>query len=183
MKKWVFEPGHSGSVFKARHMMVTWVRGMFKNIEGSMDFDSETGDMESISAKIKSGSKWTDDKGRDGHLKSEAFLDAEKFPEMTFQSKKVERVGGNDYNITGDLTIKGVTKEVTMYAYFLGIWDTPFWVGNEDKGPKKRAGFVGTTKINRNDFGVSWNDKLDKGGVVVGNDVYIKLDVEILEEA
>ena len=90
-------------------------------------------------------------------------------------------MGQHDLELTGDLTIKGVTKEVTLHVTDLGRWDTPFWEDGEDKGPMTRAGFSATTRVNRHDFGVSWNDKLDKGGVVVSDMVDITIDVEALQ--
>jgi polyisoprenoid-binding protein YceI len=175
-----FEPGHTSAEFKVRHMMVTWVRGSFKKVKGSADFDPDSLELKSISAKIPASGIWTGDEGRDGHLKSESFLDVENHKEITFESSDVKRVGGGEYIAYGELTIRGVMKPVELRIILEGVWDTPFWIGGEDKGPVKRAGFSATTKINRKDFGISWKGDMDKGGVVVGNDVYITLDAEVM---
>ena len=120
---------------------------------------------------------------RDDHLRSADFLDVEHFPEITFRGNEVTLVGENDYQVTGELTIRGVTKPAVLDVRYLGEWLTPWWEDGVDKGPKKRAGFVASTKINRHDFGVSWNDTMDKGGIVVSNTVEITIDAEaILEE-
>ena len=178
MAKWTFEPGHTAAEFKVKHMMITWVRGSFKNVKGTLNFDAENPSDSSMEISIDAKEIWTGDSNRDKHLKSPDFLDVEKNPEITFKSDKVEQVGKNDYKVFGNLTIRGITKQSTMNVRYLGEWDTPWWEDGKDKGPKKRAGFVAETKINRHDFGVSWNDKLDKGGVVVGDDVFITIDAE-----
>lgn len=180
MVKWTFEPGHTAAEFKVRHMMVSWVRGSFKNVKGSLNFDIENPTKSFVEVFIDAKEIWTGDSNRDKHLQSDAFLDVEKNPEITFKSSKVEQIGENDYRVFGDLTIRGITKQSTLNVRYLGQWDTPWWEDGVDKGPKKRAGFVAETKINRQDFGVSWNDKLDKGGVVVGDDVFITIDVEAI---
>jgi len=178
--KWEFEPGHTAAEFKVRHMMVTWVRGCFKNIKGSLEFDPEQPAGGSVELSIPANTLWSGDKARDGHLLTPDFLDAEKHPTITFKSTKVEHTGKNEYKVFGDLTLRGVTKNVLLRVQYLGQWQTPFWVGDKDEGPIPRAGFVATTIINRHDFGVSWNGSMDKGGIVVGNDVHITLDVEAL---
>ena len=167
MAKWFFESGHSAAEFAARHMMVSWVRGTFKNVEGKLDFDPEDPSKSSVDVTIKVAELYTGDKNRDGHLKNEAFLDAENHPTITFKGNQVHVIGENDFNVIGELTIRGITKKSILHVRYLGQWETPWWEGKEDKGPRTRAGFVARTKINRQDFDVSWNDKLDKGGVVV----------------
>ena len=182
MPKWTFEPGHTAAAFRARHMMVTWVRGSFKNVRGILDFDAESPGLSSVDVVIDTAGIWTGDEGRDVHLRAPDFLDAESYPEMTFKGKDVELIGDHDYLVKGDLTIRGVTHEVPLKVEYLGTWPTPWWVEVDgdwvDKGPKLRAGFVAEAEINRHDFGVSWNDKLDRGGVVVGDTVYITIDAE-----
>ena len=180
MAKWTFEPGHTAAEFKVRHMMVSWVRGSFKNVKGSLDFDVENPGNSSVEVSIDAKGIWTGDSNRDKHLQSEAFLDVEKHPQITFKGDKVEQIGENDYKVFGNLTIRGVTKQSILNVKYLGQWDTPWWEDGVDKGPKKRAGFVAKTKINRQDFGVSWNSPLEKGGFVVGKDVFITIDVEAL---
>lgn len=184
MPKWTFEPGHTAAEFRARHMMVTWVRGHFKNIHGTLEFEPENPSESSVEAVIDAKGIWTGEPERDTHLRSADFLDVERYPEIRFRGREVELLGERDGKVTGELTIRGVTRRVTLEVRWLGSWQTPWWEDGVDKGPKTRVGFVATTRINRHDFGVSWNSALDKGGIVVGNDVDITLDAEaILETA
>jgi polyisoprenoid-binding protein YceI len=180
MAKWEFEPGHTAAEFAVRHMMATLVRGSFKNVKGSLAFDIGSLELNGMNVEIDATNFWTGEENRDKHLKSADFLDVENHPKITFNSKKVKRIGAENYLVVGELSIRGITKEVELKVRYLGVWDTPFWVGKEDKGPKKRAGFLLKGKINRHDFKVSWNNKMDKGGVVVGDEVYITADVEAL---
>ena len=119
-------------------------------------------------------------KERDDHLRSPDFLDVEHYPEITFTGDQVEVKGEYDYTVTGALTIRGVTREATLQVSYLGQWETPWWEDGVDKGPKTRAGFLATTQINRHDFGVSWQDTIDRGGIVVGNEIDITIDVEAI---
>ena len=124
---------------------------------------------------------------RDAHLRSADFLDVDNYPEITFQGDRLEVIGDHDYVFTGELTIRGLSRPVSLRVRYLGQWQTPWWEEDEgelvDKGPKARAGFIAEAEINRHDFGVSWNDTMDKGGVVVGDTVFITIDVEaILQE-
>jgi polyisoprenoid-binding protein YceI len=182
MAKWIFEPGHTAAEFCARHMMVTYVRGHFKNIRGVLFFDPANPRASSVEVTIDAAAIWTGEPDRDAHLRSADFLDVEHHPEITFKGDKVELVGANDADITGDLTIRGVTRAVTLRVHYLGQWQTPWWEDGMDKGPKTRAGFVATTLIDRFDFGVSWNASLDKEGVVVGNAIEITIDAEAILE-
>ncbi len=182
MATWTFEPGHTAAEFRCKHMMVTWVRGHFKNVQGKLRLDPADPRSASFEATLDARALWTGEPDRDAHLRSADFLDAVNHPTITFQSTQVEQVGGTDYKVTGNLTIRGVTRPVVLDVHHLGQWQTPFWVGNEDKGPVTRAGFVAETTINRHDFGVSWNGTLDRGGIVVGDEVFITLDVEALQD-
>ncbi len=182
MAKWTFEPGHSAAEFSVRHMMVSWVRGHFKNITGTIEFDPENPGKSSVDTSINTAELWSGDPDRDGHVRGSDFLDVENHSTITFTGSEVEVIGKNDFRVTGDLTLRGVTRTVTLEVNYLGQWDTPFWVDGEDQGPKTRAGFVAKTTIDRNDFGISWNGELEKGGVVVGKDVLITIDVEALLE-
>jgi polyisoprenoid-binding protein YceI len=184
MAKWTFEPGHTAAEFRARHMMVTWVRGHFKDVHGTLEFDPKNPRASSVEAVIAARGLWTGEPERDKHLKSADFLDVENHPEIRFRGKDVELLGDHEARVTGDLTIRGVTRPATLQVMYLGQWQTPWWEGGVDKGPKTRAGFVATTQINRHDFGVSWNDTMDRGGILVGNDIHITLDAEaILDES
>ena len=182
MATWIFEPGHTAAQFSVRHMMVTNVRGHFKNVEGKLDFDPENLAGSSVEVTIDATGIWTGEEARDGHLKSADFLDVENNPRILFKANKVEAAGAHDFTFTGDLTIRGVTRQAALAITWLGSWETPWWEGDEDKGPRTRAGFVATTSINRHDFGVSWNGPLDKGGVVVGDTVQITIDAEAIWE-
>ncbi len=178
--RWTFEPGHTAAEFCVRHMMVTYVRGSFKNVHGSLEFDPKTPERATMKAVIDAEALWTGDPQRDAHLKSADFLDVEHHPKITFESERVELVGPNNANVHGQITIRGVTRPLALRVHFLGTWLTPWWEDGSDKGPKTRAGFTATGVLNRLDFGVSWNAILDRGGVVVGNDVLITLDAEAI---
>lgn len=180
MAKWFFEPGHTAAEFRARHMMVTWVRGHFKNVRGTLEFDSDNPRATSVDVTIDAGSLWTGEPDRDTHLKSADFLDVEKHPRITFRGNEVELVGANEAKLKGELTIRGVARPVSLDVRYLGQWQTPWWEDGVDKGPRTRAGFLATACIDRKDFEVNWNDTLDRGGVVVSDDVYITIDAEAI---
>ena len=179
-QRWVFEPGHTAAEFSARHMMVSNVRGHFKNIEGYIDIDPDDLTNVTVEATIKAADVWTGESDRDEHLRAAGFFDVENHPKITFAGNQVTYLSQNHLELTGDLTIRGITHQVTLDVHDLGRWDTPFWEDGEDKGPIPRAGFSATTRINRHDFGVSWNDKLDKGGIVVSDMADVTIDVEAL---
>jgi polyisoprenoid-binding protein YceI len=181
--KWILEPGHTAAEFCARHMMVTWVRGHFKNIQGTLFFDPANPCAASVEVTIDANGIWSGEPDRDAHLRSVDFLDAENHPQIVFKGNQVELSGENDANLIGELTMRGVTRKVVLSVRYLGQWQTPWWEGGVDKGPKTRAGFVATTTINRLDFGVSWNAPLEKHGVVVGNTVEITIDAEAILES
>lgn len=183
MTTWTFEPGHTAAEFCARHMMVTNVRGHFKNVHGTLKFNPENPQDSSVEVTIDAKEIWTGEPERDDHLRSADFLDVENYPEITFKGNQVEIMGAHDYTVTGDLNIRGVSRQAILYVSYLGPWETPWWEGGEDKGPKTRAGFVAKTEINRHDFGVSWNSTLEKGGMVVGNMVKITIDAEAILES
>ena len=180
--RWEFEPGHSAAEFRARHMMVTWVRGHVKNVRGSLEFDPAEPTRASATAEIDAAELWTGEPERDAHLRSPDFLDVENHPKITFASRSLQVLTPHDFRVKGDLTIRGVTREVSLDVQYLGQWETPYWEDGVDKGPVIRAGFTATTRINRHDFGVSWNSALDRGGVVVGDGVFITIDVEALRK-
>lgn len=176
--KWFFEPGHTAAEFQARHMMVTWVRGQFKNVSGDLEFDPSDFTKTKIDVVIKADTIWTGELNRDEHLRSADFLDVEHYPTITFHGKRVEVVGAEAFKITGDLTIRGRTREEALDVTYLGQWETPWWEDGVNKGPRTRAGFIAHTRINRQDFGVSWNDTIPRGGVVVSDYIDITLDAE-----
>src|SRR5262249_27225863 len=168
MANWVFEPGHTAAEFCVRHMMVTWVRGHFKNVHGNLEFDPETHTLSALEAVLQVQELWTGEPQRDAHLRSADFLDVEHYPTITFKSTAVERMGGADYRMTGDLTIRGIPRTVTVDMSYLGKWRTPY---NEAR--VTRVGFSGKTRIDRHAFKASWNSPMEGGGIVVGSEVFI----------
>lgn len=184
MAKWIFEPGHSAAEFAVRHMMVSQMRGLFKNVHGRIDFDPDNpADSAAAEAGIDAAGIWTGDDARDAHLRGPDFLNVEKYPLITFSSRKIRCVGEADFIFSGELSLRGVTRPVDLEARFLGRWQCPYWEGGKDLGPVSRIGFTATTTINRHDFGVNWNAPMDQGGVVVGETVAITLDIEAILES
>jgi polyisoprenoid-binding protein YceI len=163
-------------------MMVTYVRGHFKDVHGTLNFDLKKPGESSVEVIIDARKIWTGEPTRDDHLRSADFLDVEHFPEIHFHGGQVVVVGEVDYRVTGELTIRGATRNATLDVHYLGQWQTPWWEDGVDKGPKTRAGFIAKTSINRHDFGVSWNDTMDKGGIVVSNIIEITIDAEAIFE-
>ena len=163
-------------------MMVTWVRGHFKGLNGQLDFDAGSPALASVQVEISSATIWTGEPERDAHLRSSDFLDVENHPNIKFRSSAVDVLTPHEFRVNGDLTIRKVTKAVALKAQYLGQWETPFWEDGVDKGPMLRAGFCATAVINRYDFGVSWNAVLDRGGVVVGDEVYLTIDIEAIRK-
>ncbi|MGH9805575.1 MAG: YceI family protein [Candidatus Acidiferrales bacterium] len=183
MARWFFEPGHTAAEFCVRHMMVTWVRGHFKNVRGWLEFDPRDPVRSALEVTLDVAGLWTGEPDRDAHLRSADFLDAENHPTIAFRGSQVELIGDNEYCVTGELTLRGVTRPVRLDVHYLGQWQTPWWEGNVDKGTRTRAGFLATARIDRHDFGVSWNPPLEGGGLVVGKEVYITLDAEAVLES
>jgi polyisoprenoid-binding protein YceI len=180
MARWNFEPGHTAVEFRARHMMVTWVRGSFKNISGTLEFDPSEPERGSVQVSIDARTLWTGEPNRDAHLLTGDFLDVERFPTIDFRSTRVKACSPTEFLVTGDLTIRGITRPVTLDVRHFGQWPTPWWEGGVDKGPVIRAGFEAHGVINRHDFEVSWNSRLDRGGLVVGDEVEFAIDVEAI---
>ena len=174
MPVWNLDPAHTSAEFSARHMMITTVRGGFKNVTGTLNFDPENPANSSVEATIETAQITpTGLDQRDQHLRSADFLDIENFPTITFKSTKVEpNADGTHAKVTGDLTIRGVTRPVLLDVEFLGQAKSPFG--------DTRAGFHAATKINREDFGLTWNMALETGGWLVGKDVTINLDAEAI---
>ncbi|GJM15813.1 MAG: polyisoprenoid-binding protein [Thermodesulfobacteriota bacterium] len=168
--EYAIDPDHSAVIFKVKHLAISTVTGRFDLFEGSYKFDTENIANSSVDTTIVASSINTNEKDRDDHLKSDDFLDVEKYPNITFKSKEIKKVDGSDFQIVGDLTIHGVTKEVILDAVYEGSAKDPR--GNE------RTGFVANGKINRKDFGMTWNKALELGGVVVGEEVRITLEVQ-----
>jgi polyisoprenoid-binding protein YceI len=177
---WILEPGHTEAAFRARHMMVTWVRGLFKNIRGTVEWDHENFERTTFEGRIDATGVWTGEDERDAHLRSPDFFDVENHPLISFEGRFTERIGDTHFKAVAALTMRGNTLEVPLHVAYLGMWETPFWVGEENRGAMRRIGFEATTRINRHDFGVSWNDELPRGGVVVSNEIEVTLDVEAI---
>lgn len=175
VRTWNIDASHSIAEFAVRHMMVSTVKGRFGRLEGAIEGDEARPAASSVRATIDVASIDTHDEQRDAHLRSDDFFNAEKYPHITFVSKRVERVDEERYRIVGDLTIRDVTKEVVLDAEFEGQVRDPY--GNQ------RAGFSATTQINRRDFGVSFNAALETGGVIVGDKVKITLHIEAVRPA
>jgi polyisoprenoid-binding protein YceI len=170
MSKWTFDPAHTVISFSARHMMVMNVRGSFKQASGTIWFDPSQPLAGKVDVEIDAASIDTGVADRDNHLKSPDFLDVANFPTLTFVSKHVEQTGEGEGVITGDLTIRGVTREVKLRTEFNGTATDPW--GNE------KAGFTATTRINREDWGLNWNVALETGGWLVGKEIRIDLEIE-----
>jgi len=167
---YVIDPDHSQVIFKVKHMGISTVTGRFDLMEGAYTFDDKDIANSSVETTIQTASVNTNKQKRDDHLKSPDFFNVDKYPTITFKSKEVKKGSGDDFTIIGDLTINGVTKEVALDAEFGGKAVDP--MGNE------RTAFTAETKINRKDYGLTWNKTLDSGGLVVGDDVKIELEVE-----
>jgi len=180
---WTFEPGHTEAGFRARHMMVTWVHGLFKDVHGKLDLDWARPLEGTFNGRIDARKLWTGEPDRDAHLRSADFFDVESHPTITFAGRLTERTGDTNFKAQADLTIRGTTRPVTMDVAHLGQWKTPFWVGDENKGTLTRIGFEAKTRINRHDFGVSWQDEIPGGGVVVSNEIEVTIDIEAILDA
>ncbi len=168
---WVADKAHTQITFTVSHLVITDVTGRFGEFDLTLVQKGEDFSGSDLSATIKTASINTDNEKRDGHLQSDDFLNAEKYPAMTFKSKSFEKVGDNRYKITGDLTIRDVTKTVVL--------DTKYRGTVKGMMGKMKAGFKATTTINRFDYGVKWDKTFDTGGLVVGEDIEINLLVEL----
>ncbi len=180
MTTWIFEPGHTEAEFRARHMMVTWVRGLFKDIHGRLELDWDRRLEASFEGEIDATGIWTGEAARDAHLRSADFLDVDNHPRIAFRGRFSERTAETAFKGEVELTIRGVTRTVPLDIAYIGEWKTPWWDGDENKGEMRRIGFEATARIDRHDFGVSWQDELPGGGVVVSNEINVTIDVEAI---
>ncbi len=171
---YTIDPAHSAVHFSVRHMMLSNVRGEFTKLSGTVKFDPQNAAGSSIEATIDATSINTRDSQRDGHLKSADFLDVEKFPTINFQSKQIQ-LHTDGAQVTGDLTIHGVTREITLDV------EGPT-AEIKDPWGKQRVGASATAKLSRKDFGLVWNAALETGGVMVGDEVKITIDVEAVRD-
>ncbi len=161
-------------------MMVTWVRGLFKDMRGSMEWDHEQIEQTVFEGWMDAAMLWTGEPERDAHLRSPDFFDTDNHPDITFRGRFSERLGDNDFRAVAQLTLRGTTGEVPLDVTYQGQWATPFWVGDENRGMMHRIGFEARGRLNRNDYGVSWNDQLPGGGVVASNWIDLTIDVEAI---
>ena len=173
--RWSYDPSHTEISFKAKHLMIVNVKGIFKQFDMEVVTNGDDFTDAQINFSMKTASIETGDANRDGHLKSADFFDAENYPEATFKSISLKSHKGGDYLLTGDLTIRGVTKTIKLDVEFGGITKDPW--GNT------KAGFTLTGTVNRKDFGLLWNVALETGGVLVGDEVKILCEVELAKTA
>lgn len=172
---WIIDPSHTRAEFAVKHLMISTVRGQFTDINGTVDFNENDPTKSKVDVKIGAASLLTRDEKRDAHLKSPDFFEVEKYPYLIFKSKRVTKIDPLHGKLVGDLTIRDVTKEVTLDVDYAGQAKTPWGTTS--------AGFTATTTINRKDWGLNWNVALETGGVLVGDDVKINLEVEIVKQA
>lgn len=171
MGKWIIDPDHSVAAFTSRHMSIANVRGQFNKITGAINFEPGDFGNASVEVNIDVKSITTGIKKRDEHLLSPDFLDADKYPEIIFRSIKVEGAGDRRVKVSGDLTIHGITRPVTMDVEYSGPVKSPF-------GGETAFGFASAITINRFDFGVKWDVPMEDGSLIVGKDIQITLDIE-----
>lgn len=169
---WKLDPAHSEITFKVKHLMISNVKGEFKTVDAAIDgpdFKTAT-----FTATIAANSIYTNNDDRDAHLKSADFFEAENYPEITFTGSSLKRKDDDEYELTGNLTIKGTTRELTLNLEFGGYMKDPY--GNE------KAGFSVEGKLNRKDFGLNWNAALEAGGVMVGNEVKLNAELQFVKQ-
>jgi polyisoprenoid-binding protein YceI len=171
--RWNIDGSHSTAEFSVRHLMITNVKGRFGTLSGTVDYDPEKPEASQVDVTIDATSIDTRDEKRDAHLRSPDFFDTEKFPSLTFKSTSVKSTG-DGFEATGDLTIHGVTKQVTLEV------EGPS-APNKDPWGNTRIGASATAKINRKDFGLNWNAALEAGGVLVGEHVKISIEVSLVQ--
>ena len=172
MARYNVDPDHSTVGFSVTHMTVSKTTGRFMDFTGFIEMDTDSMTVKAIEANIKTESVNTNHKKRDEHLKTEDFFDVKKYPAMTFKMKSYHKTG-DEYTVIGDLTLHGVTKEISLVGNLNGV--------NKDPWGNMRAGFTAKGKINRKDFGINWNKVLDNGGLLVGDEVLLTLDIECIK--
>jgi polyisoprenoid-binding protein YceI len=168
-KTFVIDKAHSEAVFQVRHL-ITKVRGRFADFEGKIEFDEERPELSSVNVTIDAASINTSEPDRDKHLRSDDFFGVETHPTIIFKSTRVVKKSATSFEVVGNLTIHGVTKEVTLPVTYLGVAKDPWG--------KERAGFESEITINRKDFGLAWNAALETGGFLVGDEVKISLSIQ-----
>lgn len=171
---WKIDPVHSSAQFKVKHMMISNVKGEFTGVTGTLQFDPADVTKSRVDASIDASSITTKDEKRDAHLKSADFFDVEKFPTLNFKSTRVSKSGEGELKVAGDLTIHGITRNVTFEV------EGPS-APMKDPWGNSRVGLSATTRINRKDFGLNWNAALETGGILVGEEVTITLDIQFIQ--
>ncbi len=171
MAKWIIDPDHSGVTFSIRHMMIAQVRGQFCKVEGTIYFDPLDIQQSSVDMSIDASSVSTGIQKRDDHLRSPDFFDVDKYPTITFRSSSIHSVDGKTARANGDLTMHGITRQVTVLVEFSGPVKDPFGDGTS-------IGFTASATINREDFGIMWNHPMENNGMMIGKDVQLSIDLE-----
>jgi len=171
---WKTDASHTSITFVARHMMLAKVRGEFQDFTVDFNLDTEQPEAATVEARIQAASIFTKDGQRDGHLKSADFLNAEAYPELVFKSTKVERTGSDGAKLHGDLTIRDVTRPIVLDVTYLGSSKSPWGATS--------IGFEANTKINREDWGLTWNVALETGGWLVGKEITINIEAEFVQQ-
>jgi polyisoprenoid-binding protein YceI len=171
---YALDASHSHVGFKVRHLMVSKTRGRFADFTGTVTIAPEPLDS-SVEVDVQLASIDTRDEGRDAHLRSADFFDTDRYPTMTFRSTGVRQVGDARYDVDGDLSLLGITKPLTLHVEFDGVARDP-WGG-------ERAAFTATAKLNREDFGITWNQALETGGVLVGKEIEIEIEAEVVKHS
>jgi polyisoprenoid-binding protein YceI len=172
---WKIDPAHSHVEFAVKHLMISTVKGRFADVEGTIVIDEANPADSRVDVQIAAASIDTREAQRDAHLRSADFFDAETYPYLTFVSARVEPKGDDEFAVYGDLTIRGVTRPVVLEGEFLGTNKSPFGT--------TVAGFSAKTKLNRKDFGLNWNAALETGGVLVGDEIKVSLEIEAVQQA
>ena len=171
---WQIDNAHSHIDFKVRHMMISTVRGEFKEFEGSIDFNEDDPEQTKVDVAVDAASIDTREEDRDNHLRSPDFLNAERYPEITFRSKRVELIDDDSARLIGDLTIRGETHEVELDVEYQGMAQSPWG--------SMSAGFSATTSLDRKDWGLTWNKALETGGFLVGDKLDVEIEVELIKQ-
>jgi polyisoprenoid-binding protein YceI len=172
--KWVIDPAHSEILFKVKHMMITNVKGEFREFSGELNSEGNDFVADSIHVNINPSSIFTNNSDRDNHLKSADFFNVENEKELTFRGKSLKKIDNENFQFTGDLSIKGETKEITLDVEFGGI--------NKDPWGNEKAGFSINGKINRKDWGLTWNAALETGGVLVSEEVKLMAEIQFVKQ-
>lgn len=177
LERWKIDPAHTSVELAVKHMMFTTVRGHFRDVSGTVEIDEQDPNASRVEVEMSAASIDTGVGDRDTHLRSPDFLDVERFPKLTFKSRRVEgahRKQGDSFKVIGDLTIRGQSREVTLDCTFEGLGKDP-WGG-------ERAGFSAKTKIDRRDWGLTWNQALEAGGVLVAHDIKIDIETQLVKQ-